>query len=74
MVVAAAAAAAFAVPTYLAFHGHGDVSFPLVVLGLAGLIVLSYDYTSSYEDAQRGVVQWNERAESSFNLSHQGAP
>jgi hypothetical protein len=74
MAVAAMAAAAFAVPTYLAFHRHGDVSFPLVVLGLGGLIVLSYDYTSSYEDSQRGVVQWNERAESMFNLSHPQAP
>jgi hypothetical protein len=74
MAVAAVAAAAFVVPTYLAFHRHGEVSFPLVVLGLGGLVVLSYDYTSSYEDAQRGVVQWNERNESSFNLSHPGAP
>jgi hypothetical protein len=43
-------------------------------LGLGGVVILSIDYTSSYEDAMRGVVQWNERAEAAFEDAHPDAP
>jgi hypothetical protein len=52
----------------------GRSNLPLVVTGVAGLVVLSFDYTSSYEDAMAGVVRWNERAESDFELSHPSSP
>ena len=42
-------------------RGFGKLDAPLLALGLSGLIVLSVDYTTSYEDAMRGVVQWNEK-------------
>ncbi len=46
----------------------------LFASGLGGLIVLNIDYTTAYEDALRGVVQWNERIESRFVDAHPGAP
>jgi len=39
-----------------------------------GLVVLSIDYTDSYRDAMRGVIQWNERAEAAFEDTHPLAP
>lgn len=51
-----------------------DKDWQLLATGLGGLITLSIDYTSSYEDAMRGVVQWNERAESEFNQTHTQVP
>ena len=73
-----AAATAVAIPLYQAFHLGSDLSWgrdwPYLLMGLGGLIVLSFDYTSSYEDAMRGVTQWNERTESGFNERHPAAP
>lgn len=71
--IAVLALAAVAVPTYVATH-HGSNNLGLVALGFGGLVVLSFDFTSSYEDALRGVVRWNERAESEFNRAHPSAP
>ncbi|MGH8539273.1 MAG: tetratricopeptide repeat protein [Stenotrophobium sp.] len=71
--IAALALAAIAVPAYAASH-HGSNNFGLIATGFGGLVVLSFDHTSSYEDAIRGVVQWNERAESEFNRTHPSAP
>ena len=71
--VAAVALAAVAIPTYHAAHG-GHTSTLGVAGGIAGLIVLSFDYTSSYEDALRAVIQWNERAEAAFNRTYPEAP
>ena len=72
--IAAAAAIAVAVPILIAANRDRESTWskdwPLLATGLGGLIVLSFDYTSSYEDAMRGVVQWNERAEAAFNNSH----
>jgi hypothetical protein len=76
--VAAAAASAVAIPFIIATQGNRTLEWnkdwPLLVTGLTGLIVLSFDYTSSYEDAMRGVVQFNEQAESKFNIEHSDAP
>ncbi len=76
--VAVAALAAVIAPVYVAAHRGSDLAWnhdwPLLATGLGGVIVLSFDYTSSYEDAMRGVVQWNERAEAEFNHLHPEAP
>lgn len=71
--VAVAALLAVAAPVYAAAHG-GHTSSLAVAAGVGGLIVLSFDFTSSYEDAMRGVVRWNERAEFEFNLAHPSSP
>ena len=73
LAVAVVAAVAVAVPAYITAHRRSN-DWPLLATGLGGLIVLSFDYTSSYEDAMRGVVEWNERAEDSFNHVHPEAP
>ncbi|MDR3608729.1 MAG: hypothetical protein P4M08_15300 [Oligoflexia bacterium] len=77
LAVAVLAATAIAIPAYVAAH-RGDLSWghdwPLLASGVGGLIVLSFDYTSSYEDAMRGVVQYNERIESDFDRAHPNAP
>lgn len=71
--IAVAALMAVVAPVYAAAHG-GHNSALGVAAGVGGLIVLSFDFTSSYEDAMRGVVRWNERAESEFNLANPSAP
>lgn len=76
--IAALSAAAFAVPAYEAAYGKGGLTWrsdwPLLTMGLAGLVVLSFDYTTSYQDAMAGVLRWNERAELSFEREHPAAP
>lgn len=76
--IAVAALVAVAAPVYTAARRGSSLTWgddwPLLVTGVGGLVVLSFDYTSSYEDAMRGVVQWNERAESDFSLAHPAAP
>lgn len=71
--IAVASLVAVAAPFYAATHGHHTSSLD-VAAGLVGLIVLSFDFTSSYEDTMRGVVRWNERAESEFNFANPSAP
>jgi hypothetical protein len=71
--IAVAALLAVAAPVYAASHG-GHTSSLDVAAGVVGLIVLSFDFTSSYDDAMRGVVLWNEHAESEFNLANPSAP
>lgn len=78
LIVAAIAAAAIIYPISIASKRDRESNWsqdaPLLALGLSGLIVLSVDYTTSYEDAMRGVVQWNEKKETEFNLQHPDAP
>jgi hypothetical protein len=78
LVVALAAATAIVVPAVIAASRPGDLSWghdwPLLVSSAAGLIVLSFDYTTAYEDAMRGVVRWNERVEQRFEDAHPEAP
>lgn len=78
MLVAIAAGIAIAVPIIEASRRDREQSWnhdwPLLATGLAGLIVLSFDYTSSYEDSMRGVVDWNEKKEMEFNYKHPEAP
>jgi hypothetical protein len=76
--IAAVALAAVAVPAYAATQRADNLAWrddwPLLLTGLAGLVTLSFDYTSSYEDAMSGVVLWNERMEAQFNRAHPAAP
>ena len=78
LAVALAAVALIAVPVYIGYQRRDDLSWgrdwPLVVTGLGGIILLSIDYTTAYQDALRGVVEWNERAEASFEKQHADAP
>jgi hypothetical protein len=72
--IGALAAAAILYPIYEASRRDRESTWakdaPLLATGLTGLIVLSLDYTSSYEDAMRGVVQWNEKTEDQFSQLH----
>jgi hypothetical protein len=78
MSVAAASVAAIVVPFLVARNRSNDLNWkrdwPLLATSLGGLIVLSFDYTSAYEDAMRGVVQWNEKLEATFNAAYPKAP
>jgi hypothetical protein len=70
--------AMIAVPIYVAYQRRRELSWshdwPLLATGLGGLIVLSIDYTVSYQDAMRGVVEFNDRAEADFEARHAEAP
>jgi hypothetical protein len=66
------------VPIYAAYQRRHDLSWsrdwPLLVTGLGGIIVLSIDYTLSYQDAMRGVVEFNDHVEAGFEARHPEAP
>lgn len=76
--VALASLAAIVVPAVVAYDRRSELTWqhdwPLLATSIAGVFVLSFDYTSSYEDAMRGVVDWNERAEAEFQSRHPEAP
>jgi hypothetical protein len=78
LAVALAALTAVVVPVWIAYDRRSDLTWsrdwPLLATSVGGLIVLSIDYTTSYEDAMRGVVEWNERAEAAFDDAHPDAP
>jgi hypothetical protein len=67
-----------AVPIVIAYDRRQDLSWkhdwPLLVTGVGGLALLSIDYTAAYQDALRGVVDFNERAENAFESRHAHAP
>lgn len=76
--VASAAAVAILMPVYIASHRKRPLAWNqdwgLLVSGLSGLIVLSWDFTSSYQDSMRAVIDFNEKQESDFNKLHPDAP
>ncbi len=78
LAVALASAALVVVPSVLAIERGKDLTWghdwPLLGTSLLGLILLSIDYTTAYEDALRGVVQFNERQEAAFEKAHPDAP
>lgn len=78
LAVALAAVTAIVVPVVVAYNRRGELrwshDWPLLASAFGGVIVLSVDYTTSYQDALRGVVQWNERAEAAFFAAHPDAP
>ncbi len=78
LAIALAAMAMIITPIAVAYSRRDDLSWgrdwPLLATGLGGLIVLSIDYTLAYQDVMRGVVQFNERAESAFASAHPDGP
>lgn len=76
LAIAAAAAAAIIVPSVVAYERRdlGLDDWPLLVTGIAGATVLTVDYTNSYQDALRGVLEYNERSERAFEDEHPEAP
>ncbi|MBU6430733.1 MAG: hypothetical protein KGR26_17065 [Cyanobacteria bacterium REEB65] len=73
LAAALAGTAAVAYPIYAGVRNQ-SVSPPLAALGVFGLFAITFDYTLSYQDAQRGVVRWNEKAEDRFDSAHPQAP
>jgi len=71
--IALLSAIAVAAPIYAAGNGRNPSSVAIGA-GVVGLVVLSFVFTSSYENARRGVVLWNERTEAEFNRAHPSAP
>jgi hypothetical protein len=51
-----------------------SADWPLLLSAVAGLVVLNVDYTVSYEDAIRAVIQSNEREQALFEARHPEAP
>ena len=78
LTVGLASLAMIAVPIYVAYQRRSDLSWsrdwPLLATGLGGLVLLSIDYTVSYQDAMRGVVEYNDRVEADFETRHPEAP
>lgn len=78
LTVALAATAMIIVPSVLAYRRGSDLSlrddWPLLVVGVAGASVLAIDYSSSFQDAQRAVLEYNERQEAAFEDRWPEAP
>ena len=78
LAITLASVALVAVPGVVAYRRRDDLGWgrdwPLVATGVAGLVLLSIDYTAAYRDALRGVVEFNERNEAAFELQHPEAP
>jgi len=76
--IAIAAAGMVIVPSVIAYRRRNDLSgghdWPLLATGIAGAIILTTDYSSSYQDALRAVVEYNERREAEFEDHHDAAP
>ena len=70
--------AMIALPLYIGYQRRHDLSWshdwPLLATGVGGIIILSIDYTLSYQDAMRGVVEFNDRVEADFEARHPDAP
>lgn len=78
LAIAVVASGMVLVPSVIAFQRRDDLSWgrdwPLLVTGLAGAIILTTDYSSSYQDAMRAVLEYNERSEAAFETAHPDAP
>jgi hypothetical protein len=69
------------VPSYLLYRRVSDRDgfafgddWPFVVTPFVGIILLNTVYSTSYQDAIRAAVQFNERAEEAFEYGHPHAP
>jgi len=78
LAIALAAAAMIIAPAAIAYERRHDLSWhddwPLIITIAGGATILAVDYSSSYQDAMRGVVEYNERAEAEFERAHPDAP
>jgi hypothetical protein len=78
LLVALAAVTMMVAPVFVAYDRRHDLTWgndwPLLVVGVGGLLVLSLDYTVAYQDAIKRVVEWNDRIENAFEDKHPQAP
>jgi hypothetical protein len=78
LAIAVVSSAMVIVPSVVAIRRRSDLSWsndwPLLVTGIAGAIILTSDYSSSYRDAVRAVLEFNERHEAEFEDHHPDAP
>ncbi len=78
LAIAALASGMVIFPSIVAFERRDDLSWhrdwPLLVTGIAGAIIITTDYSSSYQDALRAVLEYNERSEAAFEDAHPEAP
>ncbi len=76
--VALSAAAMVIVPAVIAYERRSDLTWghdwPLLLSGIAGATILTIDYSMSYQDALRAVLEFNERREAEFETAHPAAP
>jgi len=73
LALAVSFAALFAVPLALAVH-EDALGWKRVAASTAGLIGLQVVYTTSYQDAQRAALEYDERQEAAFLAAHPRAP
>jgi hypothetical protein len=78
LAVAVAAMAMVMVPAVVGYQRRDQLTWGrdwrLLATGIGGFIILSIDYTTAYQDAIRGVVQFNERAEREFENRYPDSP
>jgi hypothetical protein len=78
LTIGLAAVAMIVAPSVIAYERRNDLSWhhdwPLILIGVAGVTILTSDYSSSYQDAQRAVLELNERREAEFESLHPAAP
>src|SRR5258706_11627203 len=77
LAVALAAGAMMVIPAVIAYERRSDLSWhgdwPLFVVFGAGATILAIDYSSSYQDAMRAVLEYNEHNEREFERAHPDA-
>jgi Tetratricopeptide repeat len=81
LAAALACAALIVVPGYLLYRRVGDrdrlvlaEDWPYLATPFVGIILLNVAYNTAYQDAIRAAVQFNERAEETFEQRHPEAP
>jgi hypothetical protein len=78
LAIAVVASGMVIIPSIVAYRRRNDLSWsndwPLLVTGIVGAIVVTTDYSSSYQDALRAVLEYNERSERAFEDAHPDAP
>jgi hypothetical protein len=78
LAAALVSAAMVVTPVVIGYQRRSELTWagdwPLLATAVGGLIFLSVNYTLAYEDAIRGVVEFNERYESAFERSHPEVP
>lgn len=76
--IALASLAMVVTPSYMVVQRQQDLSWgrdwPLLGIGMVGLIALSLDYTAAFQDSMQEVVEFNERNENAFGELHPLAP
>ena len=78
LAVALSAAAMIVAPVAIGYNRRSELEWrgdwPLLLSAVLGFVILNVDYTVSYEDAIRAVIQFNEREQARFEARHPEAP